>query len=97
MIPESVLAIAAFMLLHVGGIACAVGTRIATGSRAESAVQLVFLFAMGAVGLAAWCCRQHDLGLAIPSQLTLITMVVLAVVDLRRTHEPAAGFATRSS
>ena len=30
----------------------------------------------------------RDLGIGIPSGITLIVMVLLAVIDFRRTHEP---------
>jgi hypothetical protein len=43
---------------------------------------------MTAVGLAMIYCHQHELGLGLPSGATLIAMVLLAVVDCRRTHEP---------
>jgi hypothetical protein len=78
----------ALLGLHVGAIACAWATRVAIGSRAEGAIQLVFLGAMAAVGFTAWCSYRQVFGLGIPSGVTLIGMVLMAVTDFRRTHEP---------
>ncbi len=80
--------IAAFLALHVGAIACAVGTRVAAGSRFELVFQFLYLPALGAVGVATWYCHSEVLGIGIPSGITLIAMVLLAVTDLGRTHEP---------
>lgn len=80
--------IAGFLVLHLGAIACAVGTRVAVGSRLELAFQFLFLAALGAVGVATWYGHSEELGIGIPSGVTLIAMVLLAVTDLRRTHEP---------
>jgi hypothetical protein len=75
--------------LHFAAVVTAWGTRVAAGSRAEGFLQLVFLASMAGVGLSAWYCHGHDLGLGIPSGLTLTAMVLTAVTDFRRTHEPA--------
>jgi hypothetical protein len=78
-----------FLALHLGAIACACGTRVAVGSSCERPVQLLFLVALGAVGLATWYCRCASLGLGIPSGMTLIAMILVAVTDFRRPHESA--------
>ncbi len=83
--------VAGFLSLHLGAIVCAVGTRVASGSRYELLFQSLFLPALGAVGLATWYCHTADLGIGIPSGATLIAMVLVAVTDLRRTHEPVPG------
>jgi len=85
----SVWAVNGFLALHLGAIACACGTRVAAGSRCERPLQLLFLFALGAVGVTTWYCRSGSLGLGIPSGMTLIVMVLLAVTDFRRTYDPA--------
>jgi hypothetical protein len=81
-------AVAAYVVLHFGAIASAWGTRLAVGSRVESIMQLAFLVALAAIGFSTWFCHEHDLGLGIPSGMTLIAMVLMAVTDMRRTHEP---------
>jgi hypothetical protein len=80
--------LAGFLALHLGAIACAVGTRVAAGSRFELVFQFLFLPALGGVGVATWYGHAAELGIGIPSGITLIAMVLLAVTDLRRTHEP---------
>jgi hypothetical protein len=80
-----------FVVLHAGAISAACGTRVAAGTRWELPIQGLFLAALAAVGIATWCCRQEDLGLGIPSGITLTLMVLMAVVDFRRTHEPSHG------
>lgn len=82
--------VAGFLVLHFGGIACALGTRVAAGSRLESLFQWLLLPALGAVGVATWVCHSEDLGVSLFSGVTLVGMVLLAVTDLRRTHDPAA-------
>ena len=81
-------AVAAYVALHFGAIASAWCTRVFVGSRVESLMQLAFLVALGAIGFSTWFCHEHDLGLGIPSGMTFIVMVLMAVVDVRRTHEP---------
>lgn len=85
--------IAGFVALHCGAIACALGTRVAAGSRYELAFQFLFLPALGAVGLATWYCHTEELGIGIPSGFTLIAMVLMAVTDLRHPHEPSSSHA----
>ena len=85
----SIWAINGFLALHLGAIGCAFGTRVAVGSRCERPFQILFVLALGAVGMATWYCRSESLGLGIPSGMTLIVMVLLAVIDFRKTHEPA--------
>lgn len=82
--------VAGFLMLHVGAIACAFGTRIAAGTRYELLFQWLFLPALGAVGLATWFCHTAALGIGVPSGATLIAMALVAVTDLHRTHDPAS-------
>jgi preprotein translocase subunit SecY len=82
------LPIAGFLALHFGAIACAIGTRVAARSRFESLFHVLFVLALAAVGIAAWLGHVDDNGSGIPSGITLIAMVLVAVTDLRRTHEP---------
>lgn len=82
--------IAGFIALHLFAIACALGTRVASGTRYELLFQFLFLPTLAAVGAAIWFGRSAELGIGIPSGVTLIAMILLAVTDLRRTHEPAA-------
>ncbi|HMP08456.1 MAG TPA: hypothetical protein PJ982_19070 [Lacipirellulaceae bacterium] len=81
----------AFIAFHLCALGCAWGTRLAIGSRYEGLVQLVFLAALGAVGLVAWTSHLFTPGMGIPSGATLIVMVLMAVGDFRRTHEPLHG------
>ena len=81
-------AVISFVVLHFGAIVCAWGTRVAVGSRFELASQSLFLTALVAVGMATWHGHAAATGLGIPSGVTLIAMVLLAVIDFRRTHEP---------
>jgi hypothetical protein len=81
--------LAGFLALHLGAIACAFATRIAAGTRYEVVFHCLFLPALAAVGLATWYCHSAAIGIGIPSGSTLIAMVLLAVTDFHRTHEPA--------
>jgi len=83
--------IAGFLALHFGAIACALGTRIAAGSRFEAFFQFLCLPALAAVGLATWYCHSESLGIGIPSGITLMAMVLLTVTDFRRGHEHSPG------
>ena len=74
--------------IHLGAIACAWGTRLSAGSRAESAVHVLFFTALAVVGLTACICQHLDHGLWVPSGITLVAMVLTAVGDFRRTYEP---------
>jgi hypothetical protein len=82
--------IAGFIALHFGAITCALGTRIAAGSRYEALFQFLFLPSLAAIGLATWYCHSESLGIGIPSGITFMSMVLLAVTDFRRVHDPAA-------
>jgi hypothetical protein len=88
--PISTPALSAWILVHVGALTIAWGTRLATGSRFELLSQLGFFLAMACVGGVACCFSQLELGLSVPSGVTLVGMVLMAVVDLRPTHEPAS-------
>ena len=77
-----------FLALHLGALACALATRVAAGGRYEALFQCLFLPALVAVGAATWYCHAAELDISIHSGSTLIAMVLLAVTDFRRTHEP---------
>jgi hypothetical protein len=47
------------------------------------------MLAMTAVGIAAWSSRSEQIGLTVPSGMTLAAMVLLAIGDFRRPHELA--------
>jgi hypothetical protein len=81
-------AVLALIALHIGAVAAAWGTRVSAGSRAEGFVQLAFLLGMIGVGCCAWYCRQPDSGLGLASGTTVVAMMLLAIVDFRRTHDP---------
>jgi hypothetical protein len=81
-------AVLALIALHIGAVAAAWGTRVSAGSRAEGFVRIAFLLGMVGVACCAWSCHQPDSGLGLPSGMTVVAMMLLAVVDLRRTHEP---------
>ena len=86
----STVSLVAFVALHITAVASAWGTRVAAGSRAEGCIQLTCLLSMAGLGISAWCCHgQQELGLGVPSGLTLIVVVLTAVTDFRRTHEPS--------
>jgi hypothetical protein len=84
----SALIVAGFLVLHALAIACAWGTRVSAGSRFELAFQFAFLLALPVVGGMAWYGHLSQLGLGVPSGITLMVMVLLTVCDFRRTHEP---------
>jgi hypothetical protein len=92
-------ALLALVVLHVGAVAAAWATRVSAGSRAEGFVRFAFISGMVAVGFCAWSSHQLDSGLGLPSGMTVVAMMLLAVVDLRRTHDPdhAHGQQTHSS
>jgi hypothetical protein len=81
-----------WVLLHIGALVLALGTRIAIGSRVEAAMQLGFFLAMAALGVTAWVCRHLEMSLWMISAVTLMVMVLTAVTDFRRHSEPV--FAT---
>lgn len=96
--PFSHLALLGWFTLHIGALAAAWGTRLAAGSRLEWLVQLSFFVAMAAVGASAWVGHRLELGMGLPSAITLMLMVLTAVVDCRRSQEttPATRSATAS-
>jgi hypothetical protein len=87
--PISIQAVAALAVLHLAAIAAAWTTRLTTGSRMEALSQLGCFAAMIAVGAVGCFCCQLELGLSVPSGVTLVIMVLMAVVDFRPTQEPA--------
>jgi hypothetical protein len=84
-------AITGFLAFHLFAIICALATRVAAGSRYELLSQFLFLPMLSAVGLATWFGHSEELGIGIHSGVTLIVMILLAVTDLRRTHEPSTS------
>lgn len=80
--------IAGWILLHVGGLALAWGTRIGSGARAEPFVQLAFMAAMAAIAATAMICHHQGSGITMPSGVTLVVMVVAAVSDIGRRPLP---------
>jgi hypothetical protein len=86
--PGSVWFVIGWIGLHIAALATACGTRIAAGSSVETVMQLCFFAAMAAIGAAAWIC-QHLEAAWCWSAITLVAMVLMAVIDLRRHSEPA--------
>jgi Ca2+/H+ antiporter len=87
--PVTTEVVVSWLVIHLCALACAWGTRLCAGTRAESAMQVLFFTALAVVGVAAWFCQHLDQGLWVPSGITLVLMVLTAVSDFRRTHEPA--------
>ncbi len=79
----------AWVTFHALALASAWGTRVATGSRMEPVLQLAFLAAMAIVGGAALVGRQIDIDVWPASAVTLMVMVIMAVIDVRRAGETA--------
>ena len=86
--PGSIWIVVGWISLHLAAMAAACGTRIAAGSCVETLVQFCFFGAMTAIGAATWACQQMDETWCW-SAITLMAMVLTAVIDLRRTGEPA--------
>lgn len=82
---------AGFVALHLGAIVCAIATRIAADSRFEAFFHFLFLPSLAAIGIATWLGHSEALGIGIPSGITFMAMILVAVVDCRRTHDPAAA------
>jgi hypothetical protein len=78
-----------WLVIHALALALAWGTRVANGSRMEVAMQLAFFAAMAAVGGAALVGRHIDIEIWPVSAVTLMAMVLMAVIDLRRLGETA--------
>jgi hypothetical protein len=78
-----------WLVLHALALALAWGTRVATGSRMEFAMQLAFLVVMAAIGGAALVGQRVDIEIWPVSAVILMAMVLMAVVDLRRAGETA--------
>jgi hypothetical protein len=87
--PVSVGALAGWITLHVGALTLAWATRVSLGSRLEPAMQASFFSMMAALGAAAWICRQIEIEIWPASAVTLIGMVLMAVIDLRRVGDAA--------
>jgi putative Ca2+/H+ antiporter (TMEM165/GDT1 family) len=81
--------LASFLTFHLGAIACAVATRIAAHTRFEALFHALFVVTLAAVGVSTWLGHADDRGSGIPSGITFIAMVLVAVIDFRRTSEPA--------
>ncbi len=86
--PISIPALAVWIGVHATGLFVAWITRLASGSRLETIAQFGFFTAMGVVGVTACFCCQFQLSFSVPSGITLVVMVLLAIVDFRPTHEP---------
>jgi hypothetical protein len=84
----SVYVLLGWSALHLAALTLAWGTRLANGSRLESAIQLVFFVVMAAVGCAAAVCRQLEISAWTVSAVVLVAMVLTAVVDFRRYGDP---------
>jgi hypothetical protein len=80
---------AAWIALHASALTAALMTRLAAGSRLEAASQLGCFGTMMGVGLAAWISHQMKSGLWLLSSVELVAIVLIAVVDLRRSSEPS--------
>ena len=80
-------AVLGWLLLHVAAIVSAWATRVASGSRIESAMQACFFALMSGVAAATWIGREINIEIWPASALTLIAMVVAAVIDFRRFGE----------
>jgi hypothetical protein len=78
-----------WLVLHTLALALAWGTRVANGSRMESAMQLSFLVVMAAIGGAALVGQRVDIEIWPVSAVILMVMVLMAVIDLRRASESA--------
>jgi hypothetical protein len=89
--------IVGWLVLHALALVSAWGTRVATGSRMESALQLAFLISMAAIGCAALVGQQIDIEIWPVSAVTLMGMVLMAVIDLRRLGETAQSAITSKS
>jgi hypothetical protein len=77
-----------WLVIHSGAVLCAVATRLSAGSRAETAMHLLFFVSLAVVGVTAWYCQHLGFDLWVPSGVAMVVMVVTAVSDFRRTHEP---------
>jgi hypothetical protein len=80
--------VAGWISLHVTALAWAGVTRVAAGSRLETLAELGFYVALAAIGLATWLGPRVEAGWTW-SAMTFMAMVITAVVDFRRTAEPA--------
>ena len=78
-----------WLVLHALALALAWGTRVATGSRMEFAMQLAFFVVMAAIGGAAMVGQRVDVEIWPVSAVILMVMVLMAVIDLRRMGETA--------
>jgi hypothetical protein len=92
MAPVATPVLCAYIAFHLAALACAWGTRLAIDTRIEGLVQVAFFGALAAVGLVTWTSHLLEPGFGIPSGVTLVVMVLMAVIDFRRTHEPAHGY-----
>jgi hypothetical protein len=94
--PVPAAVVVGWLILHLGALASAWATRVAAGSRLEFPFQLSCFLAMTGVGAAGWTCHALEIGLWVPSGVTLVAMVLTAVIDFRRapdTHSPVHSVA----
>jgi hypothetical protein len=78
----------AWIALHLAALAAAFGTRIAAGSKLEIVAQFACFAAMAMVGAAVWISQQAQAGSWGLSAITLMAMVLTAIVDFRKMHDP---------
>lgn len=79
----------AWVTLHLAALATAYGTRLAVGSRLEIFAQFVCFAAMALVGITVYVSQQAQANCWGWSAATLMAMVLTAIVDFRKLHEPA--------
>lgn len=76
-----------WVTLHVAALVAAAATRVVQGSRFEFPSQIAFFAAMAAVSFTISLCHLVDDRSWMMSAVTLMAMVVIAVVDLRRSGD----------
>ena len=76
-----------WLVLHALALALAWGTRVASGSRMEFAMQMTFFVVMAAIGGAALVGQRVDIEIWPVSAVILMAMVLMAVIDFRRVGE----------
>ena len=75
--------IAGWIVLHIAGIFAGWATRLVTGSRIDLLLQVTFFTLLCGLSGVAWWSHQLEHGLWIPTGFTMVTMVLMAVTDLR--------------
>ncbi len=80
--------VCAWIALHIAALIAAYITRVAAGSRHENLAQFVCFAAMAIIGVAVWVSQETHAGAWGLSAATLMGMVLTAVVDFRKLHDP---------